>query len=352
MKIRRKLNRCLNCNYTLDEIYNYCPNCGQENNDVNITLKGLLGDFFHNYFSFDSKLFRSFKPFLVKPGWLTHQFNEGKRASYVNPIRLYLIISFFYFFMLSLIISPDEFETTIKDSESIDTNAIDKSEISGEISLGLQPLKERLGNNEANGSLQTDSLAKGDIEADSTDPPFSFEDVIQFIDKNADNPELSNQDLLDSLNISARGNEYMVENTITQARKLIAKPELFYNSLMTNLPIMMFLLLPVFAIILKLLFLSRKQFYISHVVHALHLHSFAFFIFGISFLIYSLIFSNGWVYWISFYTVIIYGLFSLKNVYGQSYPKTMFKYVLLGFSYFFLLLIFVVLELVLSFYLF
>lgn len=98
MKTLRQTKKCLNCNQSLSEIYSYCPLCGQENTDNNVSFKQLIEDFLNNYFSLDSKFFQSIKPFFIHPGHLTNSFNSGKRRTYINPVRLYIIISFFYFF--------------------------------------------------------------------------------------------------------------------------------------------------------------------------------------------------------------------------------------------------------------
>jgi len=94
MKTLRKTKKCLNCGQILSDIYDFCPLCGQENTDNNVSFKQLAGDFFSNYFSLDSKFLKSIKPFFINPGYLTNSFNNGKRKSYANPVRLYIIISY------------------------------------------------------------------------------------------------------------------------------------------------------------------------------------------------------------------------------------------------------------------
>ena len=102
MRIRRKSNNCLNCKSTLDGVYNYCPICGQENNNNNISFGRLIAEFFNNYLSFDSRFTRSLIPFFLRPGFLTNQFNAGLRVTYMNPVRLYLVVSLFYFFVFQV----------------------------------------------------------------------------------------------------------------------------------------------------------------------------------------------------------------------------------------------------------
>lgn len=124
MRISRKTSSCLNCGHTLNKIYNYCPNCGQGNHNDNVSFSFLVGDFFSTYFAIDSKFGKSVKPFFLKPGFLTNEYIKGKRASYANPMRLYLIISIFYFFTVNMAakyLSTDEDDAIIKTSNTLET---------------------------------------------------------------------------------------------------------------------------------------------------------------------------------------------------------------------------------------
>ncbi len=114
IKKRRRANHCLNCGEEFDESFNYCSHCGQENNHNRVSFGTLIVDFLNNYFSFDSKFSLSLLPFFFNPGYLTKRFVEGKRASFVNPIRLYLVISLLFFFVFSMV-SGDILQDSISD---------------------------------------------------------------------------------------------------------------------------------------------------------------------------------------------------------------------------------------------
>lgn len=117
MRTRRKQNACLNCGAELNSVYNYCPLCGQENTDNKVSFKTLITDFFSNYLSFDSRFAKSINPFLFKPGYLTNEFINGHRVSFMHPIRLYLVMSLFYFFIISL---PGRMEEEVIESNNIE----------------------------------------------------------------------------------------------------------------------------------------------------------------------------------------------------------------------------------------
>lgn len=96
-KKRRKASVCHNCGTQLLANENYCPNCGQENNSKQASLRELFDDFLGDYFVFDSRLFRSIVPLVAYPGKITIDYLNGKRQRYIPPIRVFLFLSFLYF---------------------------------------------------------------------------------------------------------------------------------------------------------------------------------------------------------------------------------------------------------------
>src|SRR5204862_2840370 len=66
--------------------------------------------------------------------------------------------------------------------------------------------------------------------------------------------------------IEARAKEKMGEHGTKMA--------LFIATLFSNLPYMMLCCIPLFALVLKLLYFRRRTFYIDHLVYALHIHTF------------------------------------------------------------------------------
>lgn len=336
MKHLRKQPACLNCHRPLRESDNYCPSCGQENTSIKFGLNALVHDFFSNYFSFDSKLSRSGLPFLIKPGCLTLRFNEGKRVGYVHPLRLYLIITFIFFFFLALLI--DTLVAENKLSLKPENGLLPKAETmppaaNKKLQLTLD-------------SIQTKLNAKDSALVDLPDTT-AFLRLDQQESKFYEiftNPELSDQQVLDSLNIESSFPNLFVHQT----RKIMQKDlDVFLPYLIKNLSIMMFLLLPVFAFFLYLLFRKRERYYISHIIHALHLHSFSFFI--LTLLVVVEFFTNtDTLYIITFIIISIYAFLSVKKVYGQGWGKTLLKFSLLGFLYFTTLLMSVVVEVLVS----
>ncbi len=91
MPRQRKTPACTNCSYKFIHADNYCPVCGQKNHELRIPLRHLLGEVLDTTLHIDSKTFRTIRLLLQKPGFLSREFNSGKRADYVPPIRLYVL---------------------------------------------------------------------------------------------------------------------------------------------------------------------------------------------------------------------------------------------------------------------
>jgi len=80
---------------------NYCPKCGQQKIELNLPLKEFMKDYIDEFFKFDSKILRSVVPLLIKPGYLTAEYISGKRARYLLPSRMYIIISVIFFYIIN-----------------------------------------------------------------------------------------------------------------------------------------------------------------------------------------------------------------------------------------------------------
>lgn len=324
--MKNKLTNCLNCSEQLETDQNFCPNCGQENSDKKLPLGEFLKDFFSNYLSFDTILFKTLNPFIFRPGKLTKAFNEGKRRRYINPIRLYLIFSLFYFFMISLTVPKDFIDANLKSMVN-NKDIIDSVKVEELDSLRLQQLilNAKENNKKPKKNITDDNWATLKYWAnDESLSDEEFEENIQSIGLN-----------LKEINTSYK-------------RGFIANSSIFSYQAIRNLPLMMFFFLPVFALILLMLF-YKKRYFIEHLIHGLHLHAFAYFIYGLAILLISLFpFGEDWLIFLSFIWVSTYALFSVRRLYQNSWTKSILKFFILGFLYSILLVVGFLLELYIS----
>lgn len=85
---------CLNCGTAL--IGSHCHSCGQAAH-VHKTLGAFFHDLLHGVFHFEGKIWRTVPLLALRPGKLTREYIDGRRASYVSPIALFLFSVFLMF---------------------------------------------------------------------------------------------------------------------------------------------------------------------------------------------------------------------------------------------------------------
>ncbi|WP_339608178.1 DUF3667 domain-containing protein [uncultured Roseivirga sp.] len=381
---KRRSTHCSNCESALEESYNFCPTCGQSNTDNNITFSILIREFLDNYLGVDSKMANSIMPFLFSPGKLTNRFQDGKIKHFIHPVRLYLVLSVVYFFVVSHLLSFDLRELG-DDSFNIPARA-DIEELRNDPdfailtdSLKIEALNDSLvrqfiGINNFN--VLYDSLVSRYDSAiiNNTEVALNAVDLIainedeHFLDKTnrwARDRHLSDDDFMDSLmggkgrykifNVTDTTSSEDARHLKSQVRKVFKNEEGFKGFILGNLPIMMFLLIPLFALVLKVVYARRNHLYIKHIVHALHVHSFAYFMYAISLLvIFKLLVGHVQWQWIvgitTFIGVSTYVYISFLNVYKQGWFKTLVKFNIVGFIYIILLQIFFSFEIFMSFW--
>lgn len=230
-RLTKRVDQCLNCGTKLKKSFEYCPTCGQENSDRQLSFKQLVTDFFANYFSLDSRFGRSIKPFFLQPGHLTKEFMEGKRVKYANPIRLYLVISLFHFFFFNLNIeqSNDPDKGILTAAKSEDSN----------------------GSSDRIISFNESDFTESDL-ADTSENfliPDSKWLTIQEMVRDQQN-DFTVKDIEDSIQNDA--NPFFKRYLVRQGIKLFKSDIQSINMyLIQNIPLMMFIMLPIYALLLK-----------------------------------------------------------------------------------------------------
>lgn len=320
---------------------NYCPNCGQQNRDQRVSISVFIQDFISNYISFDTTFFRTVKPFFFKPGKLTLEFNAGKRNFYIHPIRLYLIFSLFYFFIVSLNVPTNAVDTVMNELLSSSGR---KASLAAMDSTDRIELERVLGERSLPGFMSeqsSDTLANTSGDSSRNYTKWAY------IKASAIDNEVSDSTF--NTLISGQSGEFLSSFSISKKRSFVANSNLYLTNALRNLPIMMFILLPLFALLLMLLHLKNKQFFIEHLIHALHLHAFAYFLYGIGIiLMFNFEKISGGVFFICFVIVSLYAFLSFLRVYKNDFMKALLKFIILGFFYFMLLMTAVGLELYIS----
>jgi len=371
---------CDNCHAPVQGMY--CSQCGQS---IESTLKYFWTVVLHileDVFSFDSRANRTLFPLMFKPGFLTNEYIAGRRVHYVPPLRLYLFVSIVFFISLKLFtindatgvidignsksnyqqieqhleylrqqkkIAPAEEQdklnsriekfSTFKNDISKSTNLLLKGMTSELVDLEIKRLNDKELSEEqlkSLAALQTKiNKLKAGEDIKLPGDPFS-------ISNNSDD-SLTFEFLSEKNN--KRLNEFAKILTKKAEKAFKEDPGPLFQEAIEKLPQLLFVLLPLFAALLKVMFIFKKRLYLEHLTVALHSHSFIFFsILLIELFTYTqqyLMESASFIgdileiaTGLLFIWMPIYLFMMQKRVYKQGILLTTVKFIFIGMSYF------------------
>lgn len=338
-----QLETCKNCEQQFDENFKFCPNCGQQSKDE-LTVKVLFYNTISNYFSFDARFLKSFFPLLFRPGYLAKKFVDGKRLLYLHPAQLYLFISVLFFFILSVTVvrkQVQDLDTTLK--KTLNRPIVsDSSRVKVERALDsinfdsiLKPLQENGIKGIDKADIKgLDSIIKASAKKESNQNQiFDFD----FDDKKVDS--LIAIDAPDAEIYTAMG---MNDDANSLQRKFYTQVLKFYRqrnggqvlqAVYDTIPISLFVLLPIFAFILKLLLYKRGR-YAHHLVFSFYYFSFLFTVFSLILVANYIWDVPDWVDVLLVFSTFFYLLIAIKRFYEHGWFLSFFKASLATFVYF------------------
>lgn len=316
--------KCQNCDFEFQG--HFCPNCGQEVAEFNRPFGFIIYDFVGNFFAFDTRFFRTFKYLLARPGFLSSEFFQGRRMRYSPPFRIFVFLSFILFLLLQIITERSlDFDSNQQISDSsrhLPVNAPINEDL---LRIKTDSVKQLLAARVDTASLDT---ADTGINLDLSEAIFTRGKLRDKLNRLAELLETNLQKTTDTKD-RAKLQSYIV---------MCRNPEMVISTIMKYLSWAFFVLLPLFALVLKLFYIRRKQNYIRHLIFSIHLHSFLFFILTIIVAL-RLIFSSGMsvVNAVLLFSFPVYFIIALRHFYGQNYLKATLKF--LGISVFYNLML-------------
>ncbi len=326
----RKEKTCLNCGAALHGLY--CHECGQENIEPKQSAWHLVTHFFYDITHFDGKFFTTLKDLIAKPGFLSREFINGRRVSYLNPVRMYVFTSAFFFIVFFAIYKVEDMHIGGKYKNG--KTAVNLSKAEQSALAGAETKEDSLSIKNAFSKLKAVPIPDpADDDHDSTD--HDYKSVQAYDSAEAALAPDMRDGWLKRLYMHKKIelNEKYHDDKEAMIRNWIA-------AFMHNFPKMLFISLPLFALLLKLLYIRRKQFYYAdHGIFAIHLYIFSFiallFYFGIQKL--KDISGWSWLNWLNtilFFFSLFYFYKAMRNFYRQRRAKTIVKYTLLFFMSF------------------
>lgn len=458
-------NKCLNCEREISVDDNFCPHCGQVNDLKKISLKQYLSAYFDDFFSFDSRLLNTVVALIFKPGYVTKNYVEGRRISYVNPFRLYINITILFFLLIGIFKTLDQYKPGVENSTNIleqlnndeakaaidsvktatlkelqnpdfplDSSAIaainnsislvdfkidkfsgdtvdsdiqiktfvdslftkpndiavlvdslsSKKEKDSVMRMLMEPINDKVSSlvfteekimvndwtklNTAYDQLKErrnlkrvaaqyiekileekgvtyhvpESIINNDSSAvtGSISNGFFIKTKI-FMDYDKDHPDSSTMDALDDLGYEKSYWNIFSYSKAKDWNEAFEDPEYlrsFGDRIISRVSVALFFLLPIITLFVSLIYIRSKYNYTEHLVFVFHVQT-VFFIFLMLFIILGRIVHSKAVPWIFLLIFMIYLYKAMRYFYGQGRFKTIFKYIVLNFSFLFLALL-------------
>ncbi len=313
-----EITHCQNCDAALTG--EFCARCGQHAIDYRRSFFALLIDAADSFLNWDTKFADTIVVLLTRPWRLTNDFNAGRRVRYVHPLRLYLLASIAFFLMARLV--------NLSSGGPIELGPEKRAEIAAtlaKLTTAESPLSPEQ-------RAQVEDLRARWVTPDADLPPEvqrKLDKVAQRMAKLAELEKMRGQDMvrLDALLAAiptpppapAAGHSPGADATAPSVPEIPKPPsppkrgpgihfstsddptkppsefetwlerrvkdkvgedggkgELFLGTLRNNIPTMMLCCIPLFALVLKVLYIRQRRFYVEHLIYALHVHSFAY----------------------------------------------------------------------------
>jgi hypothetical protein len=325
-----EMPQCLNCGTHLRG--QYCGHCGQRARNRLISLWELLREAFGDLFELDSRLWKTIVPLLSRPGLLTHDYLQGRRARYMPPFRMYLVLSLLFF--LVAFFNPRETFSLFYDPQTLAEAEEEERRLAAE--TGEKVRDELAAEGIVVGDGELSEELKEHLE-DDLDAGFN----IHIGDENSTGEEDCNVE-----DFEIDGPEWFkrrltperVQRVCEQVRRDGGRQ--FVANLVDNIPIALIVLLPIMAFVLKALYPLSRRYYVEHLLFFVHFHAFFFLILTLqiivarSYAVLPIPDAIGVLVIIaaSFY-VPVYLFVAMRKVYGQGRAITALKYVVLSISY-------------------
>ena len=308
---------CANCGAPLAG--EYCAACGQRHEPHVHTIGHFAGEAFESITHADSRLWRTLWFLLAKPGRLTREFFEGKRAGYLPPFRLYLVISLLFFLVAGL----PKGDLLVVDDAAPNGRAAGMNEaataLDGELSASPEAAQ-------AAAAIRAQAAKeKADFEGDDT-PKIGMQDdnaITEFC------KEFEKPDPKANRNY-AKLHDFCTRTAKDRGRSL-------GEAIVHNIPRAMFVFLPLLALVMKLMYWRPRRYYVEHLLFLVHNHAFVFLalaIVGLCKLIPVVGTHLGLLEFAAWLYMIWYIFRAMRVYYAQSRGLTFAKYVGIGLSYF------------------
>lgn len=344
---------CQNCGTPL--LGPHCYKCGQPVHGLVRHFSSIMGDFADSVLNIDARVFRTLWPLFGKPGYLSREYFEGRRVRYVSPVRLFVFLSIVTFFVAQFIVNmnPDGTAFDLDGKDSLE-RATTVAEVQAARDQTLQELAK------ARAEIPPVPGARAGIDAGAQEVREKAEQRIAELERRTATPAAKPDADTSELEFNGRPWDPVANPVVVRwlpgfanrwintqighgrdnAVELNKNPERFKDAVLGAIPSTLFMLLPIFALMLKIAYLFKRRLYMEHLIVALHSHAFLclalLLVFGVTALkraVPVLETPGNWIEALLLAWMPLYLLLMQKRVYAQGWIMTLLKYFVLGICY-------------------
>ncbi|MDM1063668.1 DUF3667 domain-containing protein [Empedobacter falsenii] len=247
----REDHNCQNCGHYVEE--HYCTHCGQENVETRQPFHFLFTHFIEDFVHYDGSFWQTIKKLFLKPGVLTKEYLSGKRNSSVNPVKMYIFVSFVTFFIISIFPSH---KTEYNDSSNEPISIENTEKIQKALNATIDTLQ-----NKGLTTVEQGAKIKSEFEKN----------------KNINSLEEVNDESIKNLQSEVKNNVPILSPFIEKYQELRKRKvsdeqlgEAIVEKSLHVIPKVLFVYMPLFAFFLWIFYNKKKWWYFDHGIFTLH----------------------------------------------------------------------------------
>jgi len=337
---------CQNCGTPLQGAFCYC--CGQKKITKKESFFKMMVHFVGDFFHFDAQLFNTLKPLFTKPGLVPKDYINGKRKRHLDPIKMYVFVSILFFGIL-LAFNNQKSKNSTPINISTGQSNTKSSEENGDLVLTEDTLSmdfdlvDNTQTDTVNSVIQKEIIQLDSLTSQLKSTPIRDTGAIYFgtrlLPKTIEAYEIE-QAALSKEKRDGWFKSLIILKIIKFSTEVKQNPEQFIKraiqAFIKALPKILFIILPILALFLKILYWRREAFYIDHLIFMIYFLCLFYIINAIGLTVnylldtsvgsLTLLYSGG------------YFLLAMKRFYDQPWPKTILKYFVFSVASFFLLM--------------
>lgn len=272
---------CENCTTALQGAF--CHQCGQSAHSPVRSFGHAVEEVFESFWHLDGRIFRTLHQ-LLRPGRLAVAYLAGHRTRYIPPIRLFVILSVLTFFVARLAVHVDagtfvrqssktpEVPSAFRDASTADEVDKIRRALLAPLEQSRQTTPERLRRPIDKAIRKVEKQAERRQRELKKRPPVAAASG----DAVAPAPGAGN-DPVDIGYLPGFVNRWLTGQAETirlNLPRIRERPQLLVNAFFASVPSALFVLVPLFAVLLKVFYLGSGRLYLEHLVVALYSHAF------------------------------------------------------------------------------